>query len=167
MSGTFLLPDLGEGLTEAEIVRWMVKEGDVVEVDQPVAEVETAKAVVEVPVPYAGRVTRLHAAEGAVVDVGSPLITVADPSAAAQDGEPGAGAPGFKEPGVVTAASDAAGGGTGPDGEAAEQASGNVLVGYGTAAPSRRRTRRRSGAPASRTPASPAPAPRTPASSTP
>jgi pyruvate dehydrogenase E2 component (dihydrolipoamide acetyltransferase) len=51
---TFLLPDLGEGLTEAEIVRWLVKVGDVVAVDTPIAEVETAKSIVELPSPYAG-----------------------------------------------------------------------------------------------------------------
>ncbi|GGN92757.1 dihydrolipoamide acetyltransferase component of pyruvate dehydrogenase complex [Actinoplanes lobatus] len=79
---TFLLPDLGEGLTEAEIVRWLVAEGDVITVDQPVAEVETAKAVVEVPSPHAGRVTTRHAAEGSTLDVGAPLITVAAPDAA-------------------------------------------------------------------------------------
>ena len=60
----FLLPDLGEGLEEAEIVTWHVKAGDVVQVDQVVAEVETAKAVVEVPIPFAGVVTELHAAPG-------------------------------------------------------------------------------------------------------
>ena len=76
---TFLLPDLGEGLTEAEIVRWLVQEGDLVEVDQPVVEVETAKSLVEVPTPYAGRIATRHAAEGATVDVGKPLLTVAAP----------------------------------------------------------------------------------------
>ncbi|GAA1656311.1 dihydrolipoamide acetyltransferase family protein [Actinoplanes couchii] len=76
---TFLLPDLGEGLTEAEIVRWLVAEGDLIEVDQPVVEVETAKAVVEVPSPHAGRVATRHAAEGTTLDVGSPLLTVAEP----------------------------------------------------------------------------------------
>ncbi|GGN32046.1 pyruvate dehydrogenase E2 component (dihydrolipoamide acetyltransferase) [Actinoplanes campanulatus] len=79
---TFLLPDLGEGLTEAEIVRWLVDEGDVITVDQPVAEVETAKAVIEVPSPHAGKVTTRHAAEGTTLDVGAPLITVAAPDAA-------------------------------------------------------------------------------------
>jgi 2-oxoisovalerate dehydrogenase E2 component (dihydrolipoyl transacylase) len=74
---TFLLPDLGEGLTEAEVVRWLVHEGDTVEVDQPVVEVETAKSLVEVPTPYAGRVATRHAPEGATVDVGKPLLTVA------------------------------------------------------------------------------------------
>jgi len=68
----FLLPDLGEGLTEAEIVTWHVQAGDTVTVDQPIVEVETAKAVVEVPVPFAGRVTALHGQPGDVVAVGEP-----------------------------------------------------------------------------------------------
>jgi 2-oxoisovalerate dehydrogenase E2 component (dihydrolipoyl transacylase) len=78
---TFLLPDLGEGLTEAEIVRWLVAEGDEVAVDQAVVEVETAKSVVELPSPYAGRVAALHGAEGAAVDVGKPLFSVEPASA--------------------------------------------------------------------------------------
>src|SRR5690348_1962857 len=72
----FLLPDLGEGLTEAEIVTWRVQTGDTVAVDQPIVEVETAKAMVEVPVPFAGRVTALHGQPGDVVAVGAPLVTV-------------------------------------------------------------------------------------------
>jgi 2-oxoisovalerate dehydrogenase E2 component (dihydrolipoyl transacylase) len=72
----FLLPDLGEGLTEAEIVTWHVQTGDTVAVDQPIVEVETAKAMVEVPVPFAGRVTALHGQPGDVVAVGEPLLTV-------------------------------------------------------------------------------------------
>nr|WP_202894142.1 dihydrolipoamide acetyltransferase family protein [Kribbella italica] len=71
-----MLPDLGEGLTEAEIVRWLVAVGDVVAVDAPIAEVETAKSLVEVPSPYAGVVTELHGAEGSTIDVGQPLITI-------------------------------------------------------------------------------------------
>jgi pyruvate dehydrogenase E2 component (dihydrolipoamide acetyltransferase) len=71
----FLLPDPGEGLTEAEVVEWLVAEGDTVELNQPIAEVETAKAVVEIPSPYAGVVTRLHAEAGAAVAVGEALIT--------------------------------------------------------------------------------------------
>ncbi|MGA5040412.1 dihydrolipoamide acetyltransferase family protein [Streptomyces capoamus] len=73
----FKLPDLGEGLTEAEIVRWLVKVGDVVAVDQPVVEVETAKAMVEVPCPYGGVVTARFGEEGAELPVGAPLLTVA------------------------------------------------------------------------------------------
>src|SRR5690242_398959 len=72
----FLLPDLGEGLTEAEIVTWHVPTGDTVTVDQPIVEVETAKAVVEVPVPFAGRVTAVHGQPGGVVAVGAPLLPV-------------------------------------------------------------------------------------------
>jgi pyruvate dehydrogenase E2 component (dihydrolipoamide acetyltransferase) len=72
---TLLLPDLGEGLTEAAIVHWLVDEGDEVRLDQPVVEVETAKAVVEVPTPYAGRVVGLHGREGETLSVGAPLIS--------------------------------------------------------------------------------------------
>lgn len=72
----FTLPDLGEGLTEAELVRWLVADGDTVGVDQPVAEVETAKAVVEVPSPYAGTVLTRHGAEGETLRVGEPLVSV-------------------------------------------------------------------------------------------
>ncbi|HZF26176.1 MAG TPA: dihydrolipoamide acetyltransferase family protein [Steroidobacteraceae bacterium] len=71
---TFNLPDLGEGLPEAEIVNWHVKVGDRVVVDQPMVSVETAKAVVEVPSPYTGVVTALHAKNGDVVNTGQPLV---------------------------------------------------------------------------------------------
>jgi 2-oxoisovalerate dehydrogenase E2 component (dihydrolipoyl transacylase) len=84
----FALPDLGEGLIEAEIVRWLVAVGDAVEVDQPVVEVETAKAAIEVPVPYAGVITALHGEAGSTVNVGAPLISVASA--------------GLSEPGVET-----------------------------------------------------------------
>lgn len=124
---TFLLPDLGEGLTEASVVQWLVAEGDVVTVDQPVVEVETAKSVVEVPSPYAGRVEVLHAAEGELVEVGRPLITIAVAVAAA----------------VSTGVTSAVASTVPADGEEAaaetyreeERAgSGNVLIGYGTSA---------------------------------
>ncbi|MGI5444370.1 dihydrolipoamide acetyltransferase family protein [Streptomyces sp. CA-243310] len=109
----FKLPDLGEGLTEAEIVRWLVAVGDVVEIDQPVVEVETAKAMVEVPCPYGGVVTARFGEEGTELPVGAPLITVA------------------------------VGAGTEPTESAApaSSGSGNVLVGYGTdhSRPARRR----------------------------
>jgi 2-oxoisovalerate dehydrogenase E2 component (dihydrolipoyl transacylase) len=72
----FLMPDLGEGLTEGEINRWLVAEGDVVVVDQPIAEITTEKAVVEVPTPFAGRVAMLHGAEGETITVGKPLISI-------------------------------------------------------------------------------------------
>ncbi|MGA4850087.1 dihydrolipoamide acetyltransferase family protein [Streptomyces sp. G5(2025)] len=129
----FKLPDLGEGLTEAEIVRWLVEVGDVVAVDQPVVEVETAKAMVEVPCPYGGVVTARFGEEGAELPVGAPLLTVAvgAPAEAHAPEEP------------AERALQAA----------AEESSGNVLVGYGTgAAPARRRRVRPTRA------ASPAPA---------
>src|ERR1700728_2264216 len=71
---TFRLPDLGEGLAEAEIVQWHVKVGDHVRVDQPMVSVETAKAVVEVPAPFGGVVTALHGGPGDIVPTGAPLI---------------------------------------------------------------------------------------------
>ncbi|MDW8809179.1 dihydrolipoamide acetyltransferase family protein [Streptomyces scabiei] len=85
----FKLPDLGEGLTEAEIVRWLVQVGDVVAIDQPVVEVETAKAMVEVPCPYGGVVTARFGEEGTELPVGAPLLTVAvgAPAADATAGE--------------------------------------------------------------------------------
>jgi pyruvate dehydrogenase E2 component (dihydrolipoamide acetyltransferase) len=76
MTLTFTLPDLGEGLTEAEIVAWRVAEGDEVGVDDIVVDVETAKAAVEVPCPYAGTVVRLHGSVGDMIPVGRPLLTV-------------------------------------------------------------------------------------------
>ncbi|MFD8664509.1 dihydrolipoamide acetyltransferase family protein [Streptomyces microflavus] len=114
----FKLPDLGEGLTEAEIVRWLVEVGDVVAIDQPVVEVETAKAMVEVPCPYGGVVTARFGEEGSELPVGAPLLTVAV--------------------GATEASS------SGGDGAAADEpsgGSGNVLVGYGTGAPAARRRR--------------------------
>jgi pyruvate dehydrogenase E2 component (dihydrolipoamide acetyltransferase) len=77
----FRLPDLGEGLTEGEILKWLVQPGDEVKLNQPIVEVETAKAAVEIPSPYAGVVAQLHHGEGETVDVGSPIITFdTDPS---------------------------------------------------------------------------------------
>jgi 2-oxoisovalerate dehydrogenase E2 component (dihydrolipoyl transacylase) len=72
----FKLPDVGEGLTEGEILSWRVQPGDTVTVNQILVEVETAKAAVELPSPYAGVVTELHVDEGATVDVGAPIITI-------------------------------------------------------------------------------------------
>ncbi|HYF12493.1 MAG TPA: dihydrolipoamide acetyltransferase family protein [Actinomycetota bacterium] len=71
----FDLPDLGEGLEEGTISVWLVAEGDAVELNQPIAEIETAKAVVEMPSPFAGRIVRLHVAAGEEARVGSPLVT--------------------------------------------------------------------------------------------
>jgi len=122
----FLLADLGEGLTEAEIVRWLVAVGDTITQDQPVAEVETSKAVVEVPSPFSGTVMTLHAKEGEEVQVGRPLLTleVADDIA---DQPP----------------------------QTADGDSGTVLVGYGTGGDGRTRRRRggeASGSPAAEPP---------------
>ena len=78
----FKLPDLGEGLTEGEILQWLVAPGDTITLNQLIVEVETAKAAVEVPSPYAGVVHEIHHQAGEVVDVGAPIITVdTDPSA--------------------------------------------------------------------------------------
>jgi pyruvate dehydrogenase E2 component (dihydrolipoamide acetyltransferase) len=82
----FKLPDLGEGLTEGDILKWEVAVGDTVEVNQTIAEVETVKAAVELPSPYAGVVTELHAAEGETVPVGTPIISI-DTGGAAPAGQ--------------------------------------------------------------------------------
>lgn len=93
---TFNLPDLGEGLPEAEIVSWHVKEGDQVQLDQPMLSVETAKAVVEVPSPHTGRIVRLHAKVGDTVKTGKPLVDFdlpasSGPSPATRHPSPAAG----------------------------------------------------------------------------
>ncbi|GAA1346773.1 dihydrolipoamide acetyltransferase family protein [Falsarthrobacter nasiphocae] len=116
MDQVFMLPDLGEGLTEAEVSRWLVAEGDEIVVDQPIVEVETAKAAVEVPSPFAGTVRTLHGAEGETLAVGAPLITVAPAGAEAADA-PASG----------------------------DGASGAVLIGYGTSGGSGSSRRRRKG----------------------
>ena len=79
----FKLPDVGEGLTEAEIVSWKVKVGDTIAVNDIVVEIETAKSLVELPSPYSGVVGALLVTEGATVPVGTPIIRIGDPSAAA------------------------------------------------------------------------------------
>src|SRR6185503_8620742 len=70
----FHLPDLGEGLAEAEIHEWYVKEGDTVAVDQPLVSMETAKAVVDVPSPHAGKIVKLHGKKGYIIQTHAPLI---------------------------------------------------------------------------------------------
>jgi pyruvate dehydrogenase E2 component (dihydrolipoamide acetyltransferase) len=109
----FCLPDLGEGLTEGEVLTWLVAVGDKVVVNQPLVEVETAKAAVELPSPFAGEVTALHAAAGELLPVGTPLVSIRVDADASANEEPGGSA------------------GSGP-----------VLVGYGvTDAPTERRRR--------------------------
>ncbi|WGL52336.1 dihydrolipoamide acetyltransferase family protein [Nocardioides sp. BP30] len=87
-SGTFLLPDVGEGLTEAELVTWHVRVGDEIKINDIVCEIETAKSVVELPSPYAGVVQELLVAEGETVEVGTPIIRVGDESDASSNGAP-------------------------------------------------------------------------------
>jgi len=106
---TFLLPDVGEGLTEAEIVSWRVAPGDEVAVNDVLVEIETAKSLVELPSPFAGTVGELLAAEGATVEVGAPIITIAGDAAGAPEVVPSEPPTAEPEPG-----------------------SGSVLVGYGT-----------------------------------
>ncbi|MEH1014419.1 dihydrolipoamide acetyltransferase family protein [Micromonospora sp. CPCC 206060] len=138
----FLLPDLGEGLSEAEIVQWRVAVGDLVTVDQTVVEVETAKAVVDVPCPYAGRVVALHGAPGEVRPVGQPLITVApvDPTSTTAAADPAATV-GTTEPAATVGTTEPAGHATYREEERA--GSGNVLIGYGTGHATSGRRRRR------------------------
>ncbi|MGC8118900.1 dihydrolipoyllysine-residue acetyltransferase [Marinobacter sp. VGCF2001] len=76
----FILPDIGEGIVECELVKWLVAEGDVIEEDQPVAEVMTDKALVEIPAPYKGRVTRLYHKEGDIAKVHAPLFELVEES---------------------------------------------------------------------------------------
>ncbi|HEX9123675.1 MAG TPA: dihydrolipoamide acetyltransferase family protein [Actinomycetota bacterium] len=107
----FALPDLGEGLEEAEIGAWLVREGEEVTLNQPLVEIETAKATVEIPSPFAGRVARLHAEARATVRVGEPLVSfeVADDPAGdpmASAGAGGAGVPALATPAVRKLAKD-------------------------------------------------------------
>ncbi|MGN7977146.1 dihydrolipoamide acetyltransferase family protein [Microbacterium sp. 22195] len=146
----FRLPDLGEGLTEAGLVQWLVKVGDTITTDQAIAEVETAKSIVELPSPFAGVITALHGEPGDVIDVGAPVLEVASDAPEAP----------------TPAASDT----TEKDAYRAEEragsGSGNVLIGYGTTertGSGRRRPRAASAAsaqpavPAAAVPAAPAP----------
>jgi pyruvate dehydrogenase E2 component (dihydrolipoamide acetyltransferase) len=116
----FLLPDLGEGLTEAEVVAWHVAPGDVVDLNQVLAEVETEKAVVELPSPFAGTVVELFAAPGETVEVGASLIS-------------------------IQTAGGTAGDAAGDDDRVAPAEKVSVLVGYGPSEPPPSRRRRRAG----------------------
>ncbi len=142
---TFNLPDVGEGLTEADIASWKVKAGDTVEINQVFVEIETAKSLVELPSPYAGVVTELHAAEGQVVEVGQPLFSVDEagqsvtaPQEPAADVAP-TPADVIDEPVGETAGA--------PDVHPSEEVAPGPLVGSGPKAdPVRRRPRTRPGA---------------------
>ena len=127
----FILPDLGEGLTEAELISWKVAVGDEVHVDQMVVEVESAKSVVELHCPYAGRIVHLHANAGDTVSAGQALLSVAE--AGAEAGSGGGSADG-------AAASASADGEVGGDAES----SGANLIGYGTSEPKTRSMKKRS-----------------------
>lgn len=132
----FPLPDLGEGLTESEIVAWRVAVGDRVELNQIIADVETAKAVVELPSPYAGVITALHAAEGETVNVGEPLFSC-DTGDGAGEGAPADAATvapastdaAAEAPVAAQAPADAAA--EAPVAPEADAAPGPNLVGYG------------------------------------
>ncbi|WP_455904439.1 dihydrolipoamide acetyltransferase family protein [Microbacterium sp.] len=115
----FRLPDLGEGLTEAGLVQWLVAVGDTIVTDQAIAEVETAKSIVELPSPFAGVVTALHGEPGETIDVGAPVLEVSDATQPASTTDSGA-----------PNGSDAAEHATYREEERA--GSGNVLIGYGT-----------------------------------
>ncbi len=136
----FKMPDVGEGLTEAEILKWYVRPGDAVTDGQVVCEVETAKAAVELPIPFDGAVDKLHFEEGTTVDVGTVIITVdTDPSAGPAEEAPAAQA--SAEPAEEKPAEE----------KPAEEKKGRqaVLVGYGVAESStKRRPRKRQAVPA-------------------
>ncbi|HEV8174955.1 MAG TPA: dihydrolipoamide acetyltransferase family protein [Actinoplanes sp.] len=155
----FNLPDLGEGLTEGEILSWLVKVGDSIELNQPIVEVETAKAAVEIPAKWAGVVTRIFAEPGTTVEVGSPIVAIdTEPSAGPLPSDDAGPAPsaeslaavdvapeeGAVEPGMI--------GGPAPGGRTA------VLVGYGPKTTTAKR-RPRSGTPAGSPTAPTAPPP--------
>ncbi|NYF09333.1 pyruvate dehydrogenase E2 component (dihydrolipoamide acetyltransferase) [Leifsonia sp. AK011] len=132
----FLLPDVGEGLTEAEIVAWKVKAGDTVSINQVLVEIETAKSLVELPSPFEGKVSALLVDEGQTVEVGTAIISVDGDVPATPAPEP--------EPAAIitdTAATVAS------EGAPAEDTSGAVLVGYGSAGHGVSRRKRGAGAP--------------------
>lgn len=157
---SFPLPDVGEGLTEAEIVEWRVKPGDPVRVNQTIVEIETAKSLVELPSPWSGTVVGLLAEPGATVEVGTPIIEIAVGSAVS-DGGPGPGSPAGGDTADGGSATDSTPSGQEPVGAADSETSGSVLVGYGTQeakASGRRRRYAAASAPVERTTPEPAPA---------
>ena len=141
MSQIFNLPDVGEGLTEAEILAWKVAPGDTVHINDVLVEIETAKSVVELPSPYEGTVEQLLAAEGDTVEVGTPIIAVAGSSESAGSSTPAT-------PGANTGAAET------PEAETGNQ----PLVGSGPKADSvKRRARKRPASAAQPQPMTPAP----------
>ncbi len=166
----FLLPDLGEGLTEAELLNWLVAVGDEIRVDQPIAEVETAKSMVEVPSPFAGTVAELHGEAGQTMDVGKPLISVDRVAAvggaaadvpAAETPAPDAG-PKAEHDSAETYRDEERAGTRAPAEAEESSGSGNVLIGYGTpegGAKGRRRARKNGAAAATAVVETPAESP--------
>ena len=142
----FNLPDPGEGLVEAEIVTWKVKVGDTVKVNDIVVEIETAKSLVELPVPYAGTVTDLLVPEGETVAVGTPIIAV---DTGVDDGLPEAPAPAGATGDEDEEIEDGKIGGAAPGGRVA------VLVGYGPRMTEAKRRPRKGAVPAVPAPAAP------------
>jgi 2-oxoisovalerate dehydrogenase E2 component (dihydrolipoyl transacylase) len=147
----FKLPDVGEGLTEADIIKWHVQPGDVVEVNQTILEIETAKAVVELPCPFEGTVTELLVEENTTVDVGVPIITVDIGGEAVAPPEPEVGA---HEPGMAGSVAPK----VDPTAPAAQKRV-PVLVGYGVKPGSTTRRARKASSAAPVAVAAPAPVP--------
>ena len=138
---TFPLPDVGEGLTEAEIVSWRVAPGDAVELNQVICEIETAKSIVELPSPFEGVVTEVLASPGDTVPVGQPILRVSVTGA----GDAGEESPGSDAGGSAAAAPDRDVADTVTDTAASiahEEEAGAVLVGYGAAGNVQSRRRR-------------------------
>ena len=136
MGRDFILPDLGEGLTEAEIVAWLVQPGDEVAIDQPVVELESAKSVVQLPTPFAGVVESLGGETGQVLHAGSVLMTLAPVGASvetATDAADAASAPAAAPPSAAPVAAEP---GIAVPLDTATEESGAVLIGYGTRATS-------------------------------
>ncbi|UFU06285.1 dihydrolipoamide acetyltransferase family protein [Ruania halotolerans] len=167
----FRLPDVGEGLTEADIVEWRVAVGDAVTVNQEIVEIETAKSLVELPSPHAGVVAELLASVGDTVEVGTPIITIdTDPEGARASADAPTGASATADGGPSDAQASSPGE-EGASGEAApsaganeEETSGGVLVGYGTKhAAGTRRPRRAAAVPPEAAPAEPQAEPPAPA----
>jgi 2-oxoisovalerate dehydrogenase E2 component (dihydrolipoyl transacylase) len=138
MRQVFALPDVGEGLTEAEILNWHVSVGDTVEVNQIIVEIETAKAAVELPSPYAGTVVELLAEPGATVQVGTPIVAISDaaeePATTARAGQPAGGSAPAPEAGEPAHAAERAEGAEpvgAKIGEAGVDGRIATLVGYG------------------------------------
>lgn len=143
----FTLPDVGEGLTEAEIVAWKVAPGDTVAINQVLVEIETAKSLVELPSPYSGVVGEILVEAGETVDVGTPIITISsDVDAVADDttdAEPPAVSPGSVDVSGQTA--QAAGAAVGTEHTISDEQSDAILVGRGSSATMPTRRRRHSG----------------------